>query len=188
MKWMLGHRIMAVAMLLALPAQAGLYAEVRTSAGSMWFELDTQNTPNTVANFSRLAKQHWYEHKAFYRVVAGHVIQAGLNDDNHPDMQKYAVVGEFHGKFSHQRGCLGLARGDSPDSGSTEIYICHANRPHLDGRYAVFGRLIHGQQVLDAIAGAPVDEIWLDNPSGQPIAFHHPKSPVEILNMTVLHD
>lgn len=188
MKWMFGKHIIAIAWCLALPAQGHVLAEVRTNIGSMWFELDDQQTPATVTNFSLLAKNHWYEHKRFYRVVAGHVIQAGLNDDEHPDMQKYAVKAEFNGKFNHQRGCLGLARGESPDSGSTEIYVCHAPRPHLDGRYTVFGRLIDGAQVLDAIAAAEVKEVWLDNPGGKPIAFHQPKVPIEILKVTVLRD
>lgn len=186
---MLKH--MALALTLALTAhtaQAQLVAEVQTTAGTMWFELDDTNTPKTVKNFSQLVQQHWYEQKSFYRVVAGHVIQAGLNDDNHPDMQRYAVAGEFHGRFSHKRGCLGLARGESPDSGGTEIYVCHADRPHLDGRYAVFGRLIAGLEVLDRIATAKVKEVWLDNPGGKPIAFHQPESAVIIKKITVLRN
>lgn len=186
MKRMFGCLMVAVVCSVSFAAQAQVIAELRTNIGSMWFELDEQQTPATVANFSLLAKHHWYSHKTFYRVVAGHVIQAGLNDDHHPDMQKYAVKAEFNGRFSHQRGCLGLARDESPDSGSTEIYICHTSRPHLDGHYTVFGRMIAGEQVLDAIAAADVKQVWLDNPGGKPIAFHHPKVPIEILNVTVL--
>lgn len=183
------HIVLAASLALtAHTTQAQLVAEVQTTAGTMWFELDEANTPKTVQNFSHLVQQHWYEHKSFYRVVAGHVIQVGLNDDNHPDMQRYAVAGEFHGTFTHKRGCLGLARGESPDSGGTEIYVCHADRPHLDGRYAVFGRLIDGQEVLDRIATAKVKEVWLDNPGGKPIAFHQPVAAITINKITLLRN
>lgn len=188
MKHLISACLFAIATGVPTQAHAQLLAEIQTSAGAMWFELDEQNTPATVANFAQLARQGWYVKKTFYRVVSGHVIQAGLNDDNHPDMVRYAVKGEFNGQFKHQRGCLGVARGESPDSGGPEIYICHADRPHLDGHYAVFGRLVAGGQVLDLIASAQVKEVWLDNPGGKPVAFHQPESPVQIYKVTLFRN
>lgn len=170
--------------LLALQVNATPGVEIQTNKGTMVFELDTHKTPQTAARFVELANAHWYEGKQFYRVVSGHVIQAGLNDDNHPDMKKYAVPAEFQGQFSHKRGCLGLARDEDPNSGSTEFYVCHQDRPHLDGRYAVFGRLVKGVEVLDAIAASEVKQIWLDNPGGKPVAFHQPLQPITILAVT----
>jgi len=166
--------------LLAPLTQAEPAVKIVTNLGTMSFELDASGTPQTVQRFQQLASAHWYEGKTFYRVVKGHVIQAGIKDDDHPDMEKYKVPGEFNGHFKHKRGCLGMARGESPDSGGTEFYICDQDRPHLDGRYAVFGRMIDGEAVLDAIANQPVEEVWLDNPGGKPVAFHQPKQQVTI--------
>ncbi len=145
-------------------------AVIETGLGTMVFRLLEDGAPLTTRNFKRLVHDGFYDGKEFYRVVAGHVIQAGDGGDNdHP-----TVPGEF-GAHRHVRGALGLARDADPDSGSTEIYVCHAPRPHLDGSYAVFGLLVEGFEVLDAIATAEVEERW----EGE-VAFHRPKSPVVI--------
>jgi len=98
------------------------------------------------------------------------VIQAGDGGEN----GRPTVKGEF-GAHPHVVGAVGLARSEAPDSGSTEIYICHAPRPHLDGRYAVFGLLVDGFDVLERIAGVEVEEQWMGE-----VAFHKPKVPVVI--------
>lgn len=143
---------------------------LETSMGPMLFRLFAAEAPRTVANFKRLVAEGFYDGQPFYRVVAGHVIQAGDGGEN--DQPK--VPGEF-GAHPHVVGALGLARGPDPDSGNTEIYVCHAARPHLDGKYAVFGLLVEGFDVLDAIGKVPVTEQW----DGE-VAFHRPKTPVLI--------
>ena len=160
--------------------------EIIITAGSMTFELHSAITPKTSAQFMALARAGYYEGKSFYRVVAGHVIQAGLNDDKHPDLQKYRLPAEFSNQLPQIRGSLGLARGDEPDSGSVEFYICLERRAHLDGQYTNFGQLIAGDAVLSAIANGPVTEQWLDNPGGKPIAFHQPQQQVIIKKIVVL--
>jgi cyclophilin family peptidyl-prolyl cis-trans isomerase len=141
-----------------------------TSLGTMVFRFFEEEAPLTSQNFKDLVRDGFYDGKAFYRVVAGHVIQAGDGGENdHP-----TVKGEF-GAHPHVVGAVGLARAEDPDSGSTEFYICHAPRPHLDGRYAVFGLVVAGLDVLDRIGRVEVDEQW----EGE-IAFHKPKTPVII--------
>jgi len=126
--------------------------------------------PLTTANFKALIRERFYDGLDFYRVVAGHVIQAGDGgESDHP-----TVKGEF-GAHPHVTGAVGLARDVDPDSGSTEIYICHASRPHLDGRYAIFGLLVEGFDVLEAIGNVEVEERW----DGE-VAFHKPLEPVVI--------
>jgi cyclophilin family peptidyl-prolyl cis-trans isomerase len=106
-------------------------------------------------------------------VVAGHVIQAGDGGEN----DQPTVPGEFG--LPHGVGAVGLARDEDPDSGSTEFYVCLAPRPHLDGRYAVFGQVVEGLEVLAAIGAVAVTEKWLGE--GEPrVAFHEPVEPVEI--------
>ena len=143
---------------------------LETSHGTMVMTLFRAQAPLTTANFEKLVGKGFYDGKPFYRVVEGHVIQAGDGGENdHPTVQ-----GEF-GAYPHVTGAVGLARSEDPDSGSTEIYICHAPRPHLDGRYAVFGLVVEGLDVLDAIGNVEVEEQW----EGE-VAFHKPVEPVLI--------
>ena len=145
-------------------------AVLETNRGTMAFRLFETEAPLTTANFKRLVGEGFYDGLEFYRVVEGHVIQAGDGGEN----DQPTVKGEF-GAHPHVTGAVGLARDADPDSGSTEIYICHAPRPHLDGRYAVFGLLVEGFDVLDEIGKVAVEERW----EGE-IAFHEPVEPVII--------
>jgi cyclophilin family peptidyl-prolyl cis-trans isomerase len=159
-------------------AEAGAEAEagtqevavLETNLGLMTFRFFDAEAPLTTANFKALVREGFYNGLEFYRVVKGHVIQAGDGGDN----GRPTVKGEF-GAHPHVTGAVGLARDSDPDSGSTEIYICHEPRPHLDGRYAVFGLLVEGFDVLETIATVPVEERW----DGE-VAFHKPVSPVVI--------
>jgi cyclophilin family peptidyl-prolyl cis-trans isomerase len=143
---------------------------LETSMGTMVFRLFEDAAPATVRNFKALVREGFYDGLPFYRVVAGHVIQAGDGGEN----GRPTVKGEF-GAHAHVTGALGLARSEDPDSGSTEIYVCHAPRPHLDGRYAVFGLLVEGFEVLEAIGNVAVEERF----EGE-VAFHEPLEPVVI--------
>lgn len=158
---------------------------ISTSLGDMTFALDDKITPKTTAQFIKLANSGWYNGKEFYRVVKGHVIQAGINDDLHPDHKKYQLDAEFSPDKPQIKGSLGMARDEDPNSGSTEFYICLARRAHLDGKYSHFGQLIEGEAVLDKIAAVKVMEKWLDNPGGTAVAFHRPHTPVLIHSIRV---
>ena len=156
-------------------ADSGRLQEVcvlKTDHGTMVFRFFTDDAPRTAAQFKRLVGAGFYDGKAFYRVVAGHVIQAGAGDDT----DEPTVKAEFNDN-PHVVGAVGLARSEDPDSGSTEFYICHAPRPHLDGKYTVFGQLIDGYDVLDRIATVEVEEKWVADGK---VAFHEPKRPVVI--------
>jgi len=152
---------------------------IETSHGDMTLMLFQEGAPNTVANFKRLVKSGWYEGKSFYRIVKGHVIQAGSGDEN----DQPTVEAEFDAA-PHIKGAVGLARSEDPDSGSTEIYICHEARPHLDGDYAVFGQLIGDMSVLDSIANIEVKEQWVGD--DKDIAFHGPVETVTIKRIVLL--
>lgn len=143
---------------------------LETSLGTMAFELDTEDAPRTVAQFVALVRKGFYDGKDFYRVVRGHVIQAGGGDA--PPLPP-----EFNTR-PHLVGTLGLGRTGDEWSGDSEIYICVAPRPHLDGRYTVFGRIIEGLDVLERIAAVPVEERW-EGPDKK-MAMHKPLEPVLI--------
>lgn len=144
-------------------------AVIETNHGTMAFRFLPDGAPKTVEHIKALVRGGFFDGKEFYRVVAGHVIQGGDGFDTEGGK---TVVGEF-GAYPHVTGAVGLARDEDPNSGSTEIYICHAPRPHLDGNYAIFGLLVEGFDVLEAIGNTPVDERWEG-----PVAIHRPKSKV----------
>ena len=145
---------------------------LETSLGTMAFRLFDEEAPLTAANFRALVAEGFYDGVEFYRVVAGHVIQAGDGGEN----DRPTVRGEF-GAHPHVTGALGLARDEDPDSGSTEIYVCLEPRPHLDGRYAVFGMLVEGFNALERIGAVAVEERYLGDSN---VAFHKPLEPVVI--------
>jgi cyclophilin family peptidyl-prolyl cis-trans isomerase len=153
---------------------------LRTNLGTMAFRFFAKDAPATVAYFKKLVREGFYDGKPFYRVVKGHVIQAGGGDDEANARPK--VKGEFS-SHPHVAGTVGLARDADPDSGSTEFYICLAPRPHLDGKYAVFGQLIEGMDVLAKIGDVEVDEQYVGGDAKIP--FHKPKKPVIIEKATL---
>jgi len=146
-------------------------AVLETSLGTMVFQLFEKDAPKTVANFKALVKEGFYDGKPFYRVVAGHVIQTGDGGES----GRPTVPDEFNSN-PHVAGALGLAHDKEPNTGSTEIYVCLAPRPHLDGRFTVFGQIIEGMDVLAKIGAVPVNEKFLEGN----VAFHEPKEPVLI--------
>ena len=144
---------------------------IETNLGTMTFELFKDDALRTVAQFGDLVEKGFYDGKDFYRVVRGHVIQAG--DGGAPPLPP-----EFNTR-PHLFGTLGLGRVGDEWSGDSEIYICVAPRPHLDGRYTVFGQLVEGDDVLSRIARVPVEERW-EGPDKK-MAMHKPLKPVVIL-------
>ncbi len=172
------QRMLGVALiLLMLVAACGGPAEevcvLETSMGTLAFRFFPGEAPNTVAHIKALVQEGYYDGQAFYRVVKGHVIQTGDSSAT--------VDAEFNG-HPHVEGTVGLARGEDPNSGAASFYICLAPRPHLDGRYTVFGQLVKGLEVLRAIGDVEVEEKYL---SEARIAFHEPKTPVVIQRATI---
>jgi cyclophilin family peptidyl-prolyl cis-trans isomerase len=143
---------------------------METNLGPMTFELYEADAPKTVAQFKSLVRKGFYDGKDFYRIVRGHVIQAG--DGGAPPLPP-----EFNTR-PHLFGTLGLGRVGDEWSGDSEIYVCVAARPHLDGRYTVFGHLVEGAAVLERIAAVAVEEKW-EGPDGK-MAMHKPVEPVVI--------
>ncbi len=151
-------------------------AVIETNMGSMTVELFTADAPGTCDNFIKLAENGFYKGKEFYRVVKGHVIQAGGEDKDTVD---YTIKAEIN-PHKHITGAVGMARSAELDSASTEFYICHAPRPHLDGKYTVFGQVTEGLDVLDKIGSTEVKEQFYGE-----VAFHRPVKPVVINSITI---
>ncbi len=125
-------------------------------------ELDPKNAPITVENFVKLAREKFYDGLIFHRVISGFVIQGGCPDGSGTGNPGYRIKGEFKengvdNRLKHTRGTISMARSALPDSAGCQFFICHADTPHLDGKYAAFGKVISGMDVVDEIASTPTD-------------------------------
>ena len=154
-------------------------AVIKTNMGTMVVTLDSDNAPKTVAHFKGFVQSGWYTDRSFYRVVRDFVIQGGDGKDNNDEA---TVEGEFIGK--HLKGTISMARDDDPDSASTEFFICLADVSRLDGKYAAFGQVIEGMEVLDAIGQVALIEKYIEY-DGKQIAFHTPEEKVVIQSITL---
>lgn len=128
----------------------------------MSFELYYDKAPISVANFVDLANTGFYDGLCFFRVVKDFVIQGGSIDNRMMTDSDFHIVGEFAQNgidtgIKHVRGVLSMARDDDFNTGGTQFSIMHKDAPRLDGRYAAFGKLIDGYEVLDKIAEIEVE-------------------------------
>ncbi|MBN2430971.1 MAG: peptidylprolyl isomerase [Acidobacteria bacterium] len=151
---------------------------IETTQGTMTFRFFETDAPLHCAHFRTLVQAGFYDGKTFYRVVKGHVIQAGDGEGTAGP----TVRAEFNAR-PHITGTVGMARDEDPDSGSTEFYICLAPRPHLDGKYTVFGQLVDGYDVLEKIGHLPVNERFVGEE--RKVAFHEPQEPLVIRKVTL---
>jgi len=158
----------------AAPArEPGLYATLETSMGKIVVKLFEKEAPKTVANFVDLAtgKKAWKDHATgqtvigkpfydgilFHRVIPDFMIQTGAHLPNGGARLSPQIADEFHPALKHDRpGRLSMANA-GPNTGSSQFFITHRPTPHLDGKHAVFGQVIEGQDVVVAIAAVPRD-------------------------------
>jgi peptidyl-prolyl cis-trans isomerase B (cyclophilin B) len=125
-------------------------------------ELDPVNAPNTVKNFIALAEAGFYDGVTFHRVIPGFMIQGGCPEGTGRGGPGYAIRGEFTAngyanELVHERGVISMARTQVPDSAGSQFFITVAERPDLDGDYAVFGMVIEGMEEVDRIVAVPRD-------------------------------
>lgn len=124
----------------------------------MKLELYPDKAPIAVNNFISLIKQGFYNGLTFHRVIKDFMIQGGCPKGNGTGGPGYSIKGEFTDNnvmndLKHERGVLSMARSSSYNSAGSQFFIMHKDQPYLDGKYAAFGKLIEGEDVLDKIAG-----------------------------------
>ena len=130
--------------------------------GKITLELYPNLAPETVANFVDLASKGFYDGLTFHRIVSGFMIQGGDPDGNGTGGSDKNIKGEFqmnghYNPLSHKRGVISMARSTSPDSASSQFFICHDNATSLDGQYAAFGKVIEGLDTVDSVAKVEVE-------------------------------
>lgn len=133
-----------------------------TTQGTIEAELYPEIAPNTVNNFLSLVGKGFYDGLIFHRVINGFMIQGGDPDGVGTGGPGYSIKGEFAqngfaNDLKHSAGVLSMARSMMPDSAGSQFFIMHKDAPHLDGAYAAFGKIIEGQDVVDAIAETATD-------------------------------
>jgi cyclophilin family peptidyl-prolyl cis-trans isomerase len=134
---------------LLVPAQAGKRPVVNivTDRGTIVVELFADETPLTVNSFLSLASSGYYAGTRFHRVIGNFMAQGGNSRDGRGP--GYTIRDELT-RHRHERGMLSMAHA-GPDTGGSQFFITHSPQPHLDGLHTVFGRVLSGHTVLDAI-------------------------------------
>jgi peptidyl-prolyl cis-trans isomerase B (cyclophilin B) len=138
-------------------------ATIETTKGPMTVEFFAGKAPGTVRNFLRLASAGVYDGVAFHRVIRGFVIQTGVlgyREEGLDETQQKLVPDSLAPEFNdtpHVKGVLSMARGDNPASATTSFFICTAVCQSLDGKYAAFGRVVQGLEVVEAIEAVAVN-------------------------------
>lgn len=152
-------------------------AVVETNKGVFEFELYQNDAPNTVANFTKLANQKFYDNLIFHRVVKDFVIQGGDPNGNGTGGPGYAFADELNSNAkSYQegyvKGAVAMANA-GPNTNGSQWFVTLADLPQLPKNYSIFGRIISGQDVVGAIGLVAVD------------ASDKPVSPVVIKKITI---
>jgi len=126
-------------------------ATIKTNKGDIQIELYGAEVPKTVANFEKLAGEGFYNGIKFHRVVADFMIQTGCPDGNGTGDAGYKFDDEFHPDLRHDSaGILSMANA-GPNTNGSQFFITHGPTPYLDGKHSVFGKVIGGMEVVNAI-------------------------------------
>lgn len=148
-------------------------------------ELYPDLAPETVENFVELAEDGFYDGTIFHRVIEDFMIQGGGYDENLKEQKTSSIKGEFsdngfENTLSHTRGVISMARtAQNMDSASSQFFIVQQDSPHLDGKYAAFGRVIEGLEVVDDIASVKTGTVASAGMEDVPV------SPIVIETITI---
>jgi len=125
---------------------------IATNRGTIELELYPQHAPLTVNNFVFLTGQGFYDGVTFHRVIADFMIQSGDPTGTGRGGPGYRFADECKGNpLKHERCVISMANA-GPNTNGSQFFITHAATPHLNGKHTVFGKVVGGHDVVDAIA------------------------------------
>lgn len=142
------------------------HAIIETNIGEIEAELYEDKAPITTTNFIKLSQSGFYDGLLFHRVIPDFMIQGGDPKGDGTGGPGYNIKDEFGPGLKHDLpGMLSMANA-GPDTGGSQFFITTVPTPWLDGRHAIFGRVVKGQDVVDKISKVrrnefdkPVDDI-----------------------------
>jgi peptidyl-prolyl cis-trans isomerase B (cyclophilin B) len=129
---------------------------MNTSHGRIVFELFDDDAPKTVGNFTKLAKDGFYDGLSFHRVIKDFMIQGGCPQGTGTGGPGYTFEDEIN-PHKVVRGALAMANAGPNTNGSQFFIVTTDAAPWLDGKHTVFGEVTEGMDVVDAIEGVPTD-------------------------------
>ena len=136
---------------MTIDAKKTYVATIETERGTIEVELYAQYAPKTVNNFVFLAKDGFYDGILFHRVIANFMIQGGDPTGTGRGGPGYKFEDETRGNpLKHETGVLSMANA-GPNTNGSQFFITHGPQPHLDGKHTVFGKVVKGQDVVNAI-------------------------------------
>lgn len=133
-------------------------AEIKTGKGIMKVEFFEKDAPNTVENFTKLAKDGFYDGLTFHRVIPNFVIQGGCPDGTGAGGPGHQIDCELDGDNQyHDRGVLSMAHAGR-NTGGSQFFVCHSreNTAHLDRNHTCFAKVVEGLDVIDQISEGDV--------------------------------
>ncbi|MBQ4634610.1 MAG: peptidylprolyl isomerase [Bacilli bacterium] len=141
------------------------YIEIKVKDyGTMKLELDADMAPITVTNFVNLVNEKFYDGLTFHRIIEGFMVQGGDPEGTGYGGSAQKIKGEFlangvKNTIPHKRGVISMARSQSYNSASSQFFIVHEDsRDSLDGKYAAFGHVISGIEVVDKLVKVQVED------------------------------
>jgi cyclophilin family peptidyl-prolyl cis-trans isomerase len=127
---------------------------MKTSKGDITIELDAAKAPVTVKNFLGYVRDKFYDGTIFHRVIPNFMIQGGgMTAEMHEKTSKPPIKNETGNGLRNARGTIAMARYEDLNSATCQFFINLVNNPNLDEmKYCVFGKVVAGMDVVDAIA------------------------------------
>jgi peptidyl-prolyl cis-trans isomerase B (cyclophilin B) len=126
-------------------------ATIVSNRGTIRLKLYADKAPQTVANFEKLAAKGFYNGLKFHRVIPQFMVQTGCPQGTGTGGPGYTFEDEFHKDLKHVGpGVLSMANA-GPNTNGSQFFITHLATPWLDGKHSVFGQVIEGQNIVDAI-------------------------------------
>jgi peptidyl-prolyl cis-trans isomerase B (cyclophilin B) len=150
-------KLYSQAPLMTIDPEAAYQAQIRTNKGDLTLELFASEAPKTVNNFVFLAQEGFYDGISFHRVIPNFMIQSGDPTGTGRGGPGYKFQDEFLSSLVFDRtGFLAMANAGADTNGS-QFFITVVPTPQLNGKHTIFGEVLGGQEVADAISTVPTD-------------------------------
>ena len=146
---------------------------LKTTLGDVALEIYQDKVPKTAGNFLKLVREGFYNGLTFHRVIPGFMIQGGCPKGDGTGGPGYMIPDEFHSSLRHSGpGIVSMANA-GPNTGGSQFFITLAPTTWLDGKHAIFGKVVAGDSVVQKIAAVARD------------SSDRPRTPVRIETATV---